>query len=116
MSAPGLGASPAPGNAGHRLLLAQLRVSFRWRRGPASPYCAATACSPWARPLFCFAGGTYESACARRAAGRRPGTPVAQRVNAAPAASVPAAAARPPWPLRRLFPLLATVILIIVGM
>jgi hypothetical protein len=44
---------------------------------------------------------------------------VAQRVNAAPAApaaSVPAAAARPPWLLRRLFPLLATVGLIIVGM
>jgi hypothetical protein len=35
---------------------------------------------------------------------------------AAPAASVRAAAARPPWLLRRLFPLLATVILIIVGM
>src|ERR1700689_3038344 len=119
MSAPGLGASPAPGNAGHRLLLAQLRVSFRWRRGPASPYCAATACSPWARPLSCSAGGTYESACARRATGRRPGTPVAPRVNAAPAAhaaSGPAAAARPPWLLRRLFPLLATVGLIIIGM
>jgi len=35
---------------------------------------------------------------------------------AAPAASVPAAAARPLWLLRRLFPLLATVVLIIVGM
>jgi hypothetical protein len=35
---------------------------------------------------------------------------------AAPAASVPAPVARPPWPLRRLFPLLATVVLIIVGM
>jgi len=30
--------------------------------------------------------------------------------------SAPAAAARPPWPLRRLFPLLATVVMIIIGM
>jgi hypothetical protein len=37
-------------------------------------------------------------------------------VNAAPAVSVPATVARPPWLLRRLFPLLATVGLIIVGM
>ena len=34
----------------------------------------------------------------------------------APGLSGPAAGARPPWPLRRLFPLLATVVLTVVGM
>ncbi len=37
-------------------------------------------------------------------------------MNAAPAVSAPAAGRRPPWPRRRLFPLLAAVIMIIAGM
>jgi hypothetical protein len=37
-------------------------------------------------------------------------------MNAAPGVSAPAASGRPPWLLRRLFPLLATVVMIIVGM
>jgi hypothetical protein len=46
----------------------------------------------------------------------QPGPSVARRVNADHVAGPPVAGPRPPWPLRRLFPLLATVGLIIAGM
>ena len=47
-------------------------------------------------------------------AGRRPRTAVARRVNGA--LTGVAAIERPPWPVRRLFPLLATVVMAAVGM